>query len=42
MNPRTGEVTGTVKIGAPALLTPIAVGGQVFVVTEKAELIDIR
>jgi outer membrane protein assembly factor BamB len=42
MNPRTGEVIGTIKIGNPAVITPIAVGGQVFVVTEKAELIAIR
>jgi len=42
VNPKTGDVTKTLKIGAPALITPIAAGGMVYVVTDKAELVAIR
>ena len=42
LNPKTGEVTKTLKIGAPALITPIAAGGMIYVVTDKAELVAIR
>lgn len=42
MNPHTGEVLATIKIGDPAVISPIAVNGQVYVVTEKAELVAIR
>jgi outer membrane protein assembly factor BamB len=42
INPKTGEVTKTLKIGGPALITPVAAGGMVYVVTDKAELVAIR
>ncbi|NBB17162.1 PQQ-binding-like beta-propeller repeat protein [Caulobacter sp. SLTY] len=42
INPKTGETTKTLKIGGPALITPVAAGGMVYVVTDKAELVAIR
>jgi outer membrane protein assembly factor BamB len=42
INPHTGEVIGQIKIGDPAVIAPIAVNGQIYVVTQKAELIAIR
>lgn len=42
INPKTGEITKTLKLGSPSLITPIAVNGMVYVVTDKAELIAIR
>lgn len=42
LNAKTGEVTKTIKIGGAALITPIAVNGTVYVVTDKAELVAIR
>ncbi len=42
LNPKTGEITKTIKLGGPALITPIAAGGMVYVVTDKAELVAIR
>jgi outer membrane protein assembly factor BamB len=42
LDPRTGAVTGQIRIGSPAVLSPIAVNGTVYVVTEKAELVAIR
>ena len=42
LNPKTGEVTKTIKLGGPALITPIAANGMVYVVTDKAELVAIR
>lgn len=42
LNPKTGEITKTIKIGGPALITPVAAGGMIYVVTDKAELVAIR
>lgn len=42
LDAKTGEVTKTLKLGSPALITPIAAGGMVYVVTDKAELVAIR
>jgi outer membrane protein assembly factor BamB len=42
LNPRTGEVMATIKIGSPVSISPIAVNGTVYVVTDKAELVAIR
>jgi hypothetical protein len=42
LNPRTGEIMSQLRIGSPAVISPIAVNGQVFIVTEEAELIAIR
>jgi outer membrane protein assembly factor BamB len=42
LNPKTGAVLRTLKLGSDALIGPIAVGGMVYVVTEAAELVAIR
>ncbi len=42
LNAKTGAVEKRLKIGSPALLNPIAVGGHLFVVSQAAELIAIR
>jgi outer membrane protein assembly factor BamB len=41
-DPKTGALLRTVKLGAPSMLSPIAAGGLLYVVTEKAELIAFR
>jgi outer membrane protein assembly factor BamB len=42
LDPKTGKVTSTLKLGAPALMAPIAMNGALYVVTDKAELVAIR
>jgi outer membrane protein assembly factor BamB len=42
LNPKTGAIQKTLKIGSPALLNPIAANGDLYVVTQGAELIAIR
>jgi len=42
LNPKTGVVEHTIKLGSPALQNPIAANGDLYVVTQKAELIAIR
>jgi outer membrane protein assembly factor BamB len=42
LNPKTGETKATLKVGSGALISPIAAGGMVYVVTDKAELVAIR
>jgi len=42
LDPKTGERTHSIRLGSPAFLTPIAVNGTVFVVTEDADLVAIR
>ncbi|HZL00395.1 MAG TPA: PQQ-binding-like beta-propeller repeat protein [Caulobacteraceae bacterium] len=42
INPKTGVVETTLRLGAPALISPIAVGGLVYVVTDNAQLVAIR
>jgi outer membrane protein assembly factor BamB len=42
INAKTGETTKTLNVGGAALITPIAAGGMVYVVTDKAELVAIR
>jgi hypothetical protein len=42
LNPKTGENIGSIDIGAPVLLSPIAVNGTVYLVTDEAELVAIR
>jgi outer membrane protein assembly factor BamB len=42
LDPKTGDTQRTIKLGAPAMQTPIAAGNMLYVVTEKAELIAIR
>lgn len=42
MDAHTGAVLSTIRIGSPALISPIAVNGTIYVVTDKAELVAIR
>jgi outer membrane protein assembly factor BamB len=42
LDPKTGATQRTLRLGAPALIGPIAVGGMIYVVTETGELIAIR
>lgn len=42
IDPKTGEVKSTLKLGEGSLIAPIAVAGTVFVVTDDASLIAIR
>lgn len=39
---QTGQVQSTLQIGAPAFVSPIAVNGMVYLITDSAELIAIR
>jgi outer membrane protein assembly factor BamB len=41
-SPQTGEQTASLKLGATTFLEPIAAGGKLFVLTDKAQLIAIR
>jgi outer membrane protein assembly factor BamB len=41
-DPHTGAVEKIIKLGSPAMQSPIAAGSMLYVVTEKAELIAIR
>jgi outer membrane protein assembly factor BamB len=42
LNPRTGVLEKTLKLGSPALLTPIAVNDMLYVASDKGDLIAIR
>jgi outer membrane protein assembly factor BamB len=42
LDPKTGKVTSTIKLGSSAMIGPIAMGSLVYIVTDKAELIAIR
>ncbi|MDP1632051.1 MAG: PQQ-binding-like beta-propeller repeat protein [Caulobacter sp.] len=42
LNPKTGEVTKTIKLGSAALVPPVAANGMIYVVTDKGELVAIR
>lgn len=42
LNPKSGAVEKTLKLGTPALLTPIAVNDTLYVVGDKGVLIAIR
>ena len=41
-NPKTGDLIKTLRTGAPMMQPPIAAGGMLYVVDEKAELVAIR
>jgi outer membrane protein assembly factor BamB len=41
-DPKTGALQRTVKLGSPAMQSPIAAGNMLYLVTEKAELIALR
>jgi outer membrane protein assembly factor BamB len=42
LDPKTGAVQKTLKIGSGGLVSPIAAGSDVYVVTEAADLVAIR
>jgi outer membrane protein assembly factor BamB len=42
LNAKTGATERTLELGAPAFISPIAVNGTVYVVTEEATLVAIR
>ncbi len=42
LNPQTGKVESTINIGGEGLITPIAMGDMLYVVTDNAELVAIR
>ena len=42
LNPKTGVVEKRLRIGSEALMNPIAVGPDLYVAAENAELIAIR
>jgi outer membrane protein assembly factor BamB len=42
LDPKTGAITSTLKLGAPATMGPIALNDTLYVVTDNAELIAIR
>jgi outer membrane protein assembly factor BamB len=42
LNPRTGAVEKTLKLGSPALLSPIAVNDMLYIASDKGDLIAIR
>jgi outer membrane protein assembly factor BamB len=42
LNPKTGAIERQIKLGADSLLSPIAAGPYLYVVTDAAELIAIR
>lgn len=42
LDPKTGKQLATLRLGAPAYMTPIATGGLLYVLTNTGELIAIR
>ena len=42
LNPKTGAISGRLRLGSEALIGPIAVGGMIYVVSDSAQLIAIR
>lgn len=42
LNPKTGEVLTTLKLGAPAYVAPSAYNGALYVLTENGQLVSIR
>ena len=42
LDPKTGAQVGSLKVGVPMMQPPIAAGGLLYVVDEKAELVAIR
>lgn len=42
LDPKTGEPGARIRLGGPALISPIAVDGAVYVVTDNAQLVAIR
>jgi outer membrane protein assembly factor BamB len=42
LNPRTGALEKTLKLGSPALLSPIGVNDMLYIASDKGDLIAIR
>jgi len=42
LNPKTGDVLKTLKIGSAVLTSPVAANGMIYVVTDKGELVAIK
>jgi len=42
LDAKTGELQKTIKLGAPALITPMAAGNMVYVMLDNGELVAIR
>jgi outer membrane protein assembly factor BamB len=42
LNPKTGEITATVRLGGPAYVAPIAYDGALIVVTDRGEVVSIH
>jgi outer membrane protein assembly factor BamB len=42
LDPKTGQQVASLRLGAPAFMTPIATGGMLYVLTNTGELIAIR
>ena len=42
LNPKTGETVKTLKIGSSVLLAPIAMGSELYLVTDEAQVVAIR
>jgi hypothetical protein len=42
LDPKTGAVQKKLRLGSDGLMNPIAVGGDLYVATEAADLIAIR
>jgi len=42
LNPKTGELLSTLKIGAPIYVAPSAYNGALYVLTEAGQLVSIR
>jgi len=42
LNPKTGEVLKTLKIGSAVLTSPVAANGMIYLVTDKGELVAIK
>jgi len=42
LNPKTGETIATTNVGSPVVISPIAVNGTLYLVTDEAELVAVR
>lgn len=42
LNPKTGEVISTLRLGAPSHVAPTAFNGAILVVTDRGEVISVR
>lgn len=42
LNPKTGEIVSTLRLGAPSYVAPTAFNGAILVVTDRGEVISVR